>query len=259
MAGCRGSYRVIQSLDECVAAKAAVEPSFGGVQTGGFGQEWANGCFYNSGTVYFHTDGDVRAHTDAQSYRVNGGWSASHEALCAWSSLAPASTLAPTQRPPCREGAARDACSVCGGDGTSCVPHAVASNSVVFDMPGCEIRLSFVLDVASNISIVLSQKSAPKAPNAFVVWVDGVRQGLGLHNATFSTAAATDEAAYDYQLLRRRDGSVSSVPLLPGVHTVRVLKARPSNCAEWAQAPLPALFYRPQTFKVTGFIDDLVC
>ena len=87
MAGCRGSYRVIQSLDECVAAKAAVEPSFGGVQTGGFGQEWANGCFYNSGTVYFHTDGDVRAHTDAQSYRVNGGWSASHKALCVRSTI----------------------------------------------------------------------------------------------------------------------------------------------------------------------------
>lgn len=94
-------------LDLCNQAKAALEPRLGGVQNGGFGNEWAVGCFFNGGTVYFGTTGAATAHTDPQSYRTNGGWrcvlhhsstsfvswafsdekcySDRHKALCEWS------------------------------------------------------------------------------------------------------------------------------------------------------------------------------
>jgi hypothetical protein len=34
--------------------------------------------------------------------------------------------------------------------------------------------------------------------NAFVVWIDGVRQGAGGHNATFATSSQQSEQAYAF-------------------------------------------------------------
>ena len=83
MPGCTGAYEVITDAGECTAAKEALVPTFSGVQEGGFGNEWANGCFYNSSGVYFHTVGDPNAHSgDQTTYTANGGWSDTHQALC---------------------------------------------------------------------------------------------------------------------------------------------------------------------------------
>jgi hypothetical protein len=82
-------YYVITDLAECEAAKAVVEPTMLGVQDGGFGAEWANGCFFNAGTVYF---GNIGA--DHAPYTR---WSASHQALC--SSQPPAPEPAPMPEP----------------------------------------------------------------------------------------------------------------------------------------------------------------
>jgi|EP01047_Picozoa_sp_COSAG01_P006055 hypothetical protein len=90
--GCSGSYRVITDIAQCVAAKAVLEPSLAGVQNGGFGAEWSNGCFTNAGTVYFGSYG-----ADHSTYTR---WSSSHQALCAFE--APGSTPAPEPEPAAR-------------------------------------------------------------------------------------------------------------------------------------------------------------
>jgi hypothetical protein len=91
-------------------------------------------------------------------------------------------------------------CGVCNGDGSTCVPHAEVAGSPEFDMPGAEIRVRLVLDVPSVVSVLLSQQRAGAAIQSFVVWIDGVMQGAGFHNATFTTAAAPDDLVYPYPL-----------------------------------------------------------
>ena len=49
--GCSGSFTTITDMGVCETAKAVLEPDMGGVQAGGFGNEWADGCFFNRGTV----------------------------------------------------------------------------------------------------------------------------------------------------------------------------------------------------------------
>ena len=80
----KGDFAVITDADDCEAAKAALMPDyFSGVVLDGFGSEWANGCFFNGDTVYFHNVGDPKAHSSPDSYTANGGWGLpSHEALC---------------------------------------------------------------------------------------------------------------------------------------------------------------------------------
>lgn len=112
--------------------------------------------------------------------------------------------------------------------------HASA-DAVRFDMPGCEIRVRVKLAAASQMTISLGQQHLPSdhgagnsrnsgfEANAFVVWVDGLRQNSGgpgnATNATFSTAAVTDAAAAGYSL-------VAGGGVLPaGVHDIRVFKA----------------------------------
>lgn len=90
--GCTGQFTTITDMGVCETAKAAIEPTMGGVQAGGFGDEWADGCFFNRGTVYFHTTGDRDAHASADRYTANGGWGPEHQALC---QLAPPYRLMP--------------------------------------------------------------------------------------------------------------------------------------------------------------------
>ena len=82
MAGCSHGYLAVTELHECEAAKAVLAPDLPGVTQKGFGSEWAQGCFVNAGTVYFHTRGDQSAHEDPGNYVANGGWSPGHQALC---------------------------------------------------------------------------------------------------------------------------------------------------------------------------------
>lgn len=49
--GCSGRFTTITDMGICETAKAVLEPTMGGVQAGGFGDEWADGCFFNRGTV----------------------------------------------------------------------------------------------------------------------------------------------------------------------------------------------------------------
>jgi hypothetical protein len=74
MPGCSGGYETILDLALCNAAKAVLAPTFTGVNNGGFGSEWSDGCFFNGNAVYFH---DVGA-----DHRGYGGFSATHQTLC---------------------------------------------------------------------------------------------------------------------------------------------------------------------------------
>lgn len=88
MAGCDSGYQIITSLDLCEQAKAALVPTLSGVQEGGFGQEWSNGCFFNGDRVYYHNVG-----TNHDTYTR---WSAEHQALCVIAGPEPA----PEPEPP---------------------------------------------------------------------------------------------------------------------------------------------------------------
>jgi hypothetical protein len=76
------------------------------------------------------------------------------------------------------------------------------AGNMQFDMPGCEIRASLTLKVAAKVTVSLAQKHQPHPTgpsaggntknsgfesNSFVVFVDGIPQGLGDYNATFTT------------------------------------------------------------------------
>jgi len=112
----------------------------------------------------------------------------------------------------------------------------------LFDMPGCEIRARVVLASPSAVHVLLAQrhlapppgtgntKNSGFEPNAFVVWVDGVRQGAGGHNATFTTNAnQSDGKAYAFALTAK--------PMAAGTHDVRILKATE---ADWnGGSPVP--------------------
>jgi len=102
-----------------------------------------------------------------------------------------------------------------------------------FDMPGCEIRGRVSLAAPSHISASLSQRHLPPPanpggnsknsgfqPNHFVVWVDGVRQGLGGHNATFVTDSSQEDAVpVSFNL------TTAGAAVPPGQHDIRILKA----------------------------------
>ena len=105
----------------------------------------------------------------------------------------------------------------------------VNPQSLQFDMPGCEIRARLELSATANVSINLAQRHGDVPPNpkgntknsgfqanAFVVWVNGKRQGAGGYNATFSTSKDQTEQSYAYVL--------SDEPLNPGTHDFRILK-----------------------------------
>jgi hypothetical protein len=77
MPGCSGGYEMILDLALCNAAKAVLQPTFTGVNDGGFGSEWSNGCFFNGNTVYFHAVG-----ADHGGYDAHGGFSATHQTMC---------------------------------------------------------------------------------------------------------------------------------------------------------------------------------
>ena len=237
MAGCHDGYVPIMDLDECATAKAVLEPGFSGPQNGGFGNDWAAGCFFNGNRVYFGTYGNQAAHTDAQSYRANGGWSNSHKALCAWSGE-PLQGLSAG----CADDV-QDVCGVCGGDGSSCVTYELSDGSLAFDMPGCELRLRLELSVRSDVSILLGQQNAGTPQNAFVVWINGERQGTEYgvaQGASFTTKNAPDEAVYAYRLLRSGSSNSETPPETAGVfqagtHDIRVFKTTEAN---WnGQAP----------------------
>ena len=101
--------------------------------------------------------------------------------------------------------------------------------SLQFDMPGCEIRARLTLSTTANVSINLAQRHGAVPPhpggntknsgfqsNAFVVWVDGKRQGAGGYNATFATSKDQTEQSYHFLL--------SDKPLESGTHDFRILK-----------------------------------
>jgi hypothetical protein len=199
MSGCNSGYAPILDLRRCTDAKAALEPGLGGVQNGGFGDEWAVGCFFNGGTVYFGTTGFAGAHSDPQSYRAAGGWSGSHQALCEWTGE---DNAPPAPAGICGSGTVQDVCGVCNGDGTTCIPFEGVSGPD-FDMPGTEIRMRLVLDVPSVVSVLLAQRNAGTPTQSFVVWIDGNLQGPGYHNASFTTATALDDRVYPYPCPRR--------------------------------------------------------
>merc|ERR1711871_1888867 len=102
-----------------------------------------------------------------------------------------------------------------------------------FDFAGCEIRARIELDVSATVTASLAQRHLPAPPdpagntknsgfetNAFVVFVDGVRQGAGGNNATFTTSAEQlDDTAYDFHI------TTGNAPLAVGTHDIRIIKA----------------------------------
>jgi len=103
------------------------------------------------------------------------------------------------------------------------------SSGMQFDMPGCEIRVRVTLSEATMATVSLAQQHQPSdngggnsrnsgfESNAFVVWIDGERQGQGGDNLTFSTMGLMDDAVHSYNL--------SSVALAAGTHDIRMFKA----------------------------------
>ncbi len=91
---------------------------------------------------------------------------------------------------------------------------ASVGSEQLFDQPGCEIRARLQLDVAATVTVQLGQRHLPPPPgasgnsknsgfqeNAFVVWVDGQRQGPGGFNATFATSRdQEDGVAYSFNI-----------------------------------------------------------
>ena len=59
-----------------------------------------------------------------------------------------------------------------------------------------------VLDAPSVVSVLLAQQSAGSSTQGFVVWIDGVVQGVGTYQASFTTQDAPDDQAYPYALTR---------------------------------------------------------
>ena len=230
MAGCHNGYAPILDLDLCAEAKTELEPRMSGPQDGGFGDEWPAGCFFNGDRVYFGTTGNLNAHTDAQSYRTNGGWSDTHKALCTWvggDSNAPGTSS-------CNGGVDEheDVCGVCGGDGSTCIPYERSPHSIAFDMPGCEIRLRLELGAPATVSVLLAQRNAGAPQNAFIVWIDGERKGpeYGVTaGASFTTASALDESVYAYRL--------DTEALQVGVHDLRIFKNTEPNWNGQASGP----------------------
>ena len=124
--------------------------------------------------------------------------------------------------------------------------------AVRFDMPGFEIRAKHRLETQGAVCIRLAQRCLPHPAaaegdnigntansgwqaNAFVVFVDGVRQGLGRNNASFVTVKDDTEASRCYNLRGQRAGDSATLPA--GMHDIRVLKATE---ADWnAGTPLP--------------------
>ena len=120
----------------------------------------------------------------------------------------------------------------------------------MFDMPGTEIRASLKLSQASPVAIKLSQRHHPHdvkgagntknsgfQENAVVVWIDGVRQGPGGSNATFTTTKAQSEAPVSFP------ATTGNKPLAAGTHTIRIFKATEADWNGGSPAPNYLTFY----------------
>ena len=120
----------------------------------------------------------------------------------------------------------------------------------MFDMPGTEIRASLKLSQASPVAIKLSQrhhahdvkgagntKNSGFQENAVVVWIDGVRQGPGGSNATFTTTKAQSEAPVSFP------ATTGNKPLAAGTHTIRIFKATEADWNGGSPAPNYLTFY----------------
>ena len=89
-----------------------------------------------------------------------------------------------------------------------------AGTDLMFDMPGIDLRANFDLDAEATITAVIGQRNLPPPPNpqgnsknsgfqenAFVVYVDGTRQGAGGWNASIATSSAMmDGQVYEFNL-----------------------------------------------------------
>ena len=140
------------------------------------------------------------------------------------------------------------------------------SGTLDFDMPGCEIRATIVLNKTSCLSVDFAQMHEPHPnctscgntknsgyeSNAFVVWINGERQGRGGYNATFVTDV-NDALVHSYPL----DGSKATcaTPLPAGTHSVRVLKATE---ADWNGGSPVANFVTFHGFSVPAAVDGTV-
>ena len=138
------------------------------------------------------------------------------------------------------------------------------AGTLEFDMPGCEIRASIVLDTPSCLSVDLAQMHEPHPSctncgntknsgyeaNAFVVWVDGKRRGAGGYNATFVTDV-NDALFHSYRL----DGSngTCAAPFAAGTHSVRILKATE---ADWNAGSPVANYVTFRGFSVSAASVD---
>ena len=141
--------------------------------------------------------------------------------------------------------------------------NEVNKEKLQFDMPGCEIRARMLLSATANVSINLAQLHGAVPPNpsrntknsgfqanAFVVWVDGKRQGAGGYNATFATAKDQTEQAYPYPL--------SDEPLKPGTHDFRILKVTEADWNGGDPVPNYVTFEGFQVTPVHNSVDFTV-
>jgi len=133
-----------------------------------------------------------------------------------------------------------------------------SASTKLFDHPGSEIRARLQLSAAATATVSLAQRHSPVPPNpqgntknsgyeanAFVVFVDGVRQGAGRHNSTFvTTAEQKDGVTYDFPLT-----GAGGAPLAAGTHDVRVVKATEADWNGGSPAPNYVEF---SGFKLAG-------
>jgi len=122
-----------------------------------------------------------------------------------------------------------------------------AGTAMQFDMPGCEIRSRVTLSATSSITASLSQKhQAPPNPaggnsknsgfesNAFVVFVNGVRQAANQDVASFTTANVTDEVPHDYAI---------SSSLAAGTYDIKIFKTTEADWNGGDPVPNYVTFY----------------
>jgi hypothetical protein len=137
-----------------------------------------------------------------------------------------------------------------------------------FDMPGCEIRSRLTLTTPAHLTVTLAQKHQPPPPhpdgntknsgfesNAFVVYVDGVRQASNQDVATFTTAMLTDEQPHSYSLSTvTAAGGGAVVPA--GTHDIRIVKATEADWNGGSPVPNYVTFYGINVTTAESKADD---